>query len=97
MFNADTDIDRKDIAIPYIHLPINELVDGKLVTRTYQEAWTIAWAKLSAKEKQQFLDLPNFDAGIFKEITGIEVAAKASCENKVVVIDGKKYKLVETE
>jgi hypothetical protein len=39
--------------------------------------------------------LPEFDAEIFKEITGIDVNAKKSCDGKVVEIDGKKYKLME--
>jgi hypothetical protein len=69
---------------------------GTLITRTYHEAWAIAWEKLSKEEKQQFLDLPNFDADIFKEITGIDIAKKeVSCNNKIVEIDGKKYKLTE--
>ena len=46
---------------------------GTLITRTYKEAWAIAWNTLDSSIKQQFLDLPNFDADIFLEITGIDV------------------------
>lgn len=67
---------------------------GTLITRTYHEAWAIAWSKASDELKQQFLDLPNFDAEIFKEITGIDVKKEsATCEGKIVEIDGKKYRL----
>jgi hypothetical protein len=92
MFNKDTGKKRDEIAIPYIQLPITEWVDGKLITRTYKEAWAMAWSELTDNEKQQFLDLPNFDAKIFKEITGIDVNAN-DCDGKVVEIEGVKYKL----
>jgi hypothetical protein len=71
---------------------------GTLITRTYQEAFILAWSELSKDIKQQFLDLPNFDADIFLEITGVDVRTKLtplSCSGKIVEIDGKKYKLTE--
>ena len=75
------------------------VTEGFLKTRTYHEAWAEAWSKMEDKTKQKFLNLPNFDAAIFKEITGIDITPPAplpvSCEGKVVEIDGKKYKLVE--
>ena len=71
---------------------------GTLITRTYKEAWDIAWAGMSEETKQKFLNLPNFDAGIFLEITGIDVRQdKTQCEGKIVEIDGKKYKLQSIE
>ena len=70
------------------------ITKGILITRTYKEAWQLVWPKLDQKEKQKFLDLPNFDADIFLEITGIDVK-KQSCAGKIVEIDGKKYKLQE--
>jgi len=94
LFNKDTGLLRKDIKIPYIPLPITEL-DSTLITRTYKEAWAIAWSELDQQTKQQFLDLPNFCPDIFKEITGIDVQSKPSCNGKIVEIDGKKYKLTE--
>jgi len=69
--------------------------EGILITRSYKEAWQIAWAKATPEQKQEFLDLPNFDADIFLEITGVDVRKKDSCDGKVVEIDGKKYKLSE--
>jgi len=71
---------------------------GTLITRTYKEAWKLYWNKDSTKEdRQKFLDLPNFDAEIFEEITGINVEKKETCNGKIVEIDGKKYKLSEVE
>jgi hypothetical protein len=74
--------------------PNSHVRGGTLIKRTYKEAWAAAWAKAEPELKQQFLDLPNFDADIFLEITGIDVKSK-SCAGKVVEIDGKKYKLTE--
>ena len=34
------------------------------------------WERLSSKEKQEIVSLPNFDKEIFKEITGIDVEVK---------------------
>ena len=67
---------------------------GTLIERTYQEAWQLYWSEASQDDKQMFLDLPNFDASIFKEITGIDVESQ-TCNGKIVEIDGKKYKLTE--
>jgi hypothetical protein len=68
---------------------------GTLITRTYKEAWALYWTEISQEDKQMFLDLPNFDADIFLEITGIDVRKQDSCDGKIVEIDGKKYKLSE--
>jgi hypothetical protein len=70
---------------------------GTLIKRTYKEAFVLSWAKLDKKTKRQFLDLPNFDADIFFEITGVDVRSKEplTCSGKIVEIDGKKYKLTE--
>ena len=70
---------------------------GTLITRTYKEAWILYWSEASTEDKQMFLDLPNFDAEIFEEITGININKKDSCEGRVIEIDGKKYKLREVE
>ena len=85
--------DQQKINDPDFHIK-----GGTLIKRTYKEAWAEYWNKeASAKDKQQFLDLPNFDAAIFKEITGIDVEAKETCDGKVVEIDRKKYKLKEVK
>lgn len=72
---------------------------GTLITRTYKEAWVIAWQRADQKMKDAFLNLPNFDADIFLEITGIDVCnqVEPTCDGKVVEIEGKKYRLTEVE
>ena len=36
------------------------------------------WQKLSEEDKKEILSIPNFDAEIFKEITGVDINAKVS-------------------
>ena len=50
---------------------------GCLRVYTYREAWAALWAKLSEREKNSFLTLPNFDAKKFEFITGIKVDKNA--------------------
>ena len=50
-----------------------ELIGGYLKEYTMKEAWANWWAKMSEKAKKIVQEIPNFDAKIFKEITGIEV------------------------
>jgi len=53
--------------------PNYKTLGGYLKTLSYKEAWKEAWSKADDEKRQEFLDLPNFDKGIFKEITGVEV------------------------
>jgi hypothetical protein len=39
----------------------------------YKEAFSNSWNNWNLQARQSFLDLPNFDKDIFKEITGIDV------------------------
>jgi hypothetical protein len=48
--------------------------DGRLVERSHKEAWAILWSNLSDSEKQAVKTIPNFDADVFEEITGIRVS-----------------------
>jgi hypothetical protein len=50
-----------------------ETTEGYLKTIPMKEAWSNFWGNLIAEKKQLFLNLENFDAKIFKEITGIDV------------------------
>ena len=45
---------------------------GYLKVYGYKEAWANLWKTLSDKEKNSFKTLPNFDAIIFEDITGIK-------------------------
>ena len=49
------------------------LIGGELITISYKEACANWWASLSDKDKAIIETIPNFDAGIFYEITGIDV------------------------
>ena len=46
---------------------------GKYVTVPYKEAFVEFWGKLSDKDKRSVKDLPNFDADVFFEITGVKL------------------------
>ena len=48
-------------------------IGGKLITIPYKEACANWWASLSEKDKAIIKTIPNFDANIFAEITGIDV------------------------
>ena len=83
--------DEEKKADPQFHIR-----DGYLKTFTWEEAWANYWRDSDKEERERVLNLPNFDAAIFKQITGIDVGKKeASCAGKVVEIDGKKYRLEE--
>jgi hypothetical protein len=50
-----------------------KLIGGYLKSYTYQEACKNWWNGMSSKNKAIICSMPNFDANVFKEITGIEV------------------------
>ena len=64
--------------------PSYKTTGGYLKTLEYKEAWAVFWRKTSEENRQKFLNLPNFDAEIFREITGIDVED-----------DGKKSELLK--
>ena len=51
----------------------NEQGETFLQTYTMEEAWARWWNELTEDNKEIIMQMPNFDKGIFKEITGIEV------------------------
>ena len=50
-----------------------EMIGGYLKEYTMQEAWTNWWDKMTEENKKIVQKIPNFDAEVFKKITGIEV------------------------
>jgi hypothetical protein len=50
-----------------------KLIGGYLKTYTYQEACKNWWNGMDDENKAIICSMPNFDANVFKEITGIEV------------------------
>ena len=74
--------------------PTYEATGGYLKKFSYKEAFCNFWRDTSEENRKKFLNLPGFNADMFFEITGIDVREK-SCAEKIVEIDGKKFKLVE--
>ena len=68
--------------------------DGYLKTFSWEEAWANFWRDTDEANRNKFLNLPNFDWEVFKEITGIDVGKK-DCTPKTITIDNHTYKLVE--
>jgi hypothetical protein len=64
--HAMTDQEKKD------H-PKYEAPEGYLKTIPIKEAWANAWHNFTDANKKVFTTLPNFDAKIFEEITGIKI------------------------
>ena len=53
--------------------PKFETTGGYLKTVDFKTACKMMWGKLDEKERQAVMELPNFDAKVFEEITGINV------------------------
>jgi hypothetical protein len=53
--------------------PKHETTEGYLKTISTKEAWANMWHNLTEESRKVFTDLPNFDAEVFEEITGIDV------------------------
>ena len=49
------------------------VTQGYLKTYDYKEAWKLSYERASESDKKKVFDLPNFDAEIFYEITGIDL------------------------
>ena len=70
---------------------------GYLKTYTWNEAWTNFWKDTNEENRKKFINLPNFDAKVFKDITGIDVEVKKpSLSGKTVRVelDGISYEAV---
>ena len=52
---------------------IRQCAGGYLKRYSYKEACANWWSKYTDDEKQIIMTMPNFDADIFEEITGIDV------------------------
>lgn len=72
--------------------PTHKTCGGYLKTFGYKEAWANFWKATNESNRQKFLNLPNFDADIFFEITGIDVRKPNLSGKEVsVTIDGVTY------
>jgi hypothetical protein len=59
-----------------------ETTDGYLKSIPIKEAWANAWHNFTDANKKVFTTLPNFDASIFEEITGINVSHDKTAKSK---------------
>ena len=58
--------------------PTYKTTGGYLKVYEYKEAWLKAWNSATEEDKQLLYALPNFDAEVFKEISGIDVNEKSN-------------------
>jgi hypothetical protein len=70
-----------------------ETMGGYLKTLGYKEAWAEGWKKATQQQKDWYKSLPNFDAKIFEEITGIFLGDEAR-ESDIIEVNGVNYKKV---
>jgi len=49
----------------------------RVLEKSIQEAFPIAWEKMDEKTKHRFIDLPNFDPDKFFKCTGVDVRVKS--------------------
>lgn len=59
--------------------PEYETTGGYLKTVDFKTACRMMWDNLNIDEKQSVKDLPNFDADVFEEITGIRIEDDKQC------------------
>ncbi len=86
---ADSEMtDQEKIDNPTFHC-----TGGYLKKIDYKEAFQESWNNAPQSERDAVKALPNFDADVFFEISGIRVDEKPKCDGKVVEIDGVKYQL----
>jgi len=64
-----------------------EQTGGFLKIFSYEDAWKNWWNEATQKQKDSILDIKQFNAEIFKGITGIDVSVK----EELIDIDGKKW------
>lgn len=89
MFNKPTGKKRSEIDIPYINISLTEwieytdeekksdpqkaLMGGYLRTYTYKEAWANWYETATQRQINKIKALPNYDADVFYEITGLKI------------------------
>ena len=71
--------------------PVYKETGGYLKRISYEDAWSNWWSEASKSDKQAILDLPHFNAEIFKGITGIDVDEP----QESIEIEGKSYTIAE--
>ena len=70
MFNKPVEIMRDEWEINYVHTVLSGILSWIPDIMENRQSW---WEAISPAQKNIILSIPNFDAKIFKEITGIDV------------------------
>ena len=76
--------------------PVYKEIGGYLKRISYEDAWKNWWDNASQTDKDKILNIKYFDAQIFKEITGLDVASMKSLHGKKVKVelDGTTYEAI---
>ena len=83
-----TDKEKKDY-------PSHETTGGYVKTLSYKEAWAVWKRKCSKENWEKVLTLPNFDAVIFEEITGLKVEDNSEAKQKAQQLEDEAAKLLQ--
>jgi len=65
------------------------VMGGYLKVNDYKKAWANLWAILPRERKNMLTSIPEFDAQIFKDITGIDVTEDTARDDKKAKILAK--------
>ena len=76
--------------------PSYKTTGGYLKKLEYKDAWGVFWRKTTEENKKKVLSLPNFDASIFKEITGIDVNQNSEAKQKAIELRKKADELLKS-
>ena len=76
--------------------PSYKTTGGYIKKLEYKDAWGVFWRKTSDENKKKVLALPNFDASIFKEITGIDVNQNSEAKQKATELRKKADELLKS-
>lgn len=86
-------VDKKDMTkTEKDSYPIYKEIGGYLKQISYEDAWANWWKDAKRSERQAILDLPHFNAEIFKGITGIDIDQPIKNPTEIT-IDGATYVL----
>ena len=94
-FNLTEWVDKEDMTdLEKQDHPTYETTGGYLKKYEYQEAWKKSYDNATREEQLKIKSLPNFDAEVFYEISGIKIDEILS-NPKEIMIGGATYRLVE--
>jgi len=66
----------------FLYFNLTEVIDGRLVTKEYKEAFKDSYEKATQEDRDKIFNIPNFDADMFFEISGIDVRRDNEAELK---------------